>query len=218
MAKRTYEIVTPQGRARARRQLDWQDHDILRRRWHNFEEVATGVYRSNQPSATRFQAYADLGIKTILNLRGPLQEPFFLFEQEACDAIGLKIVSIGLSARKAPRQERLLMLVDAFETMEKPFLIHCKSGADRTGLASALYLLLYSDADDDTLRAQLSFRYLHIRKSSTGILDFFLETYLARRQHSPIGLRDWIVAEYDRDRMMADYQAMKASETFWEGW
>ena len=218
MAKRPHEIESAKGRARAKRQFDWQDHDLLRRRWHNFETVAPGVYRSNQPSATRFADYAEMGIKTILNLRGALDEPFYLFEQEACDALGLEIVSIGLSARKAPRKDRLLKLVDVFETIERPFLIHCKSGADRTGLAAALYLLQYSDADDDTLRAQLSFRYLHIRKSSTGILDFVLETYLARRQQSPIKLRDWVVAEYDRDQMMAAYAEMKTKQKLWQGW
>ncbi|MCK0119930.1 tyrosine-protein phosphatase [Loktanella sp. F6476L] len=218
MAKRPHEIDTPEGRARALRQFDWQDHDVLRRKWHNFEAVADGVYRSNQPSPDRFAAYAEMGIKTILNLRGGLKEPFYLFEKEACDALGLKIVTVGLSARKAPQKIRLIQLFEAFETIEKPFLIHCKSGADRTGLASAFYLLAYSDVDDDTVRAQLSFRYLHIRKSSTGILDYVLETYLARRAQDPIDIRTWVETEYDEDETKAGYAAMKAKQKLWEGW
>lgn len=218
MAKVKHEIDTTAGRARAMRQFDWQDHDVLRRKWHNFEEVATDVYRSNQPAAARFETYAAMGIKTILNLRGGLSEPFYLFEAEACANLGLNLVTVGMSARKVPHRHALIALMDAFETIPKPFLIHCKSGADRTGLASALYLLAHSDASDDAVLAQLSFRFLHIRKSSTGILDFVLEAYLARRKQSPVDVRTWIETEYDEVQVGTAYKAMKAKQRLWEGW
>lgn len=218
MAKRTYDISTTEGRAAAVRQFDWHDHDVLRRRWHNFEAVVPDVYRSNQPSYERFSAYADMGIKTVLNLRGALPEPYYMFEQEACAALGLELVSVRMSARNAPDRVVLLALMDAFEAMTGPFMIHCKSGADRTGLASALYLLRYTGASDEVARSHLSFRYLHIRKSSTGILDFVLEAYLARRKQSPIAVHDWLDQEYDKVALTADYKAMKSEEKLWEGW
>ena len=218
MIKPSYEIETAAGRARAMRQFNWQDHDVLRRRWHNFEAVTEGVCRSNQPSPARFAEYAAQGIKTILNLRGGLSEPFYLFEKEACDALGLQIVTVGLSARNAPQQARLIDLLDAFDTIPKPFLIHCKSGADRTGLASAFYLLAYTDADEATVRAHLSFRYLHIRKSSTGVLDYVLDAYLARRRDTGIDLRTWVETEYDEAQIKEGYAAKKADEKLWEGW
>ncbi|MDB6454459.1 tyrosine-protein phosphatase [Falsirhodobacter sp. 20TX0035] len=43
----------------------------------------------------------------------------------------------------------------------KPVLIHCMSGADRTGLASAL-LLANLNHDEDAAERQISFRYGHI--------------------------------------------------------
>ena len=218
MTKPVHEIDTPAGRARALHQFKWKDHDILRRKWHNFEAVTDGVYRSNQPDFKRFAAYQEMGIKTILNLRGDKPKPFYLFEKEACDALGLTLVTIKMSAGRVPPRDRLLSLMQIFETIERPFLIHCKSGADRTGLAAALYLLTYTQTPDDAVRRQLSFRYLHIRKSSTGALDFVLEAYLARRKDSPISVRDWITDEYDEDALTAAYQAKKAKETFWQGW
>lgn len=218
MTKPTYEIETPAGRVRALRQFRWQDHDILRRKWHNFEAVAEGVYRSNQPDFDRFKTYRDMGIKTVLNLRGEMPEPFYLFEKEACAALDLTLVTIRMSARKVPRRTVLLDVMHAFETMEKPFLIHCKSGADRTGLASALYLLAHTNADPDTIRRHLSFRYLHIRKSSTGALDFVLDTYLERRDRRPITVWDWLDQEYDEEELRTAYRAKKAQETFWQGW
>ena len=41
----------------------------------------------------------------------------------------------------AQRARELLVLLDLFEHCRYPLLIHCKSGSDRTGLASALYLM-----------------------------------------------------------------------------
>jgi len=159
-----------------------------------------------------------MGIKAVLNLRGVSEYAHYLFEVESCEALGVELVTVPLGARSAPNPDRLLMLLDAFETLPKPFLVHCKSGADRTGLAAAFYLLLYTDASDAKVRRQLSFRYLHIRKSSTGILDHILETYLAARGQTGIGLRDWIATVYDKHAIVADYKAKKAKERFWQGW
>lgn len=212
------DITDPVERVRSYRHYDWMDHGILRRRWHNFEEVVPGVYRSNHPHHARFADYAEMGIKSVLNLRGVTQQSPYLFEEESCQQLGLELVTVHLGARHAPEQHRLVALLDAFETLPKPFLMHCKSGADRTGLAAAFYLLLYTDATDKEVRRQLSFRYLHIRKSSTGILDQVLETYLAARDATGIGLRDWVETGYDKPAVVAAYQARKAEERFWQGW
>lgn len=218
MTKEPYAIDTPAARARAARHFKWKDHAVLRHKWHNFEMVADGVYRSNQPDFDRFAAYKDMGIKTVLNLRGKMAEPFYLFETEACAKLGLTLVTTQMSARKVPHKAVLQEVMQAFETMEKPFMFHCKSGADRTGLVSAFYLLQYTDTPDDVVRQHLSFRYLHIRKSSTGVLDFVLEAYLARRDRSPISVRDWIDQEFDEADLTARYKAMKAKQSLWQGW
>lgn len=212
------DITDPVERARSYRHYNWLDHGILRRRWHNFEEIAPGVYRSNHPHHDRFVAYAEMGIKSVLNLRGVSKLSHYLFEVESVQKLGLEMVTVHLGARNAPDRAKLMALLDAFETLEKPFLIHCKSGADRTGLAAAFYMLLYTDASDTTLRAQLSFRYLHIRKSSTGILDHILETYLSARDSTGIGLRDWVEHVYDKHAVTEVYQSKKAKERFWQGW
>jgi len=45
---------------------------------------------------------------------------------------------------------------------QKPILIHCREGADRTGLASALYLAAIKKAGEAVAEGQLSIRYGHI--------------------------------------------------------
>ncbi|MEL6572140.1 MAG: tyrosine-protein phosphatase [Pseudomonadota bacterium] len=212
------DIVDPAERKRSLRHYHWMDHGILRYRWHNFAVVAPGVYRSNHPHHDRFAAYAEMGVKAVLNLRGKSEQSHYLFEVESCKTLGLDLVTVHLGARNVPLQHRLVALLDAFESLPRPFMMHCKSGADRTGLASAFYLLHFDNASDDVARAQLSFRHLHIRKTKTGILDYVLETYLAARRESGIALRDWVETGYDEKVVAVGYKAKKAKEPFWRGW
>jgi len=130
----------------------------------------------------------------------------------------MKLISIKMSARKAPKVPILLEVMDAFEAMEKPVLMHCKSGADRTGLAAALYLMLYEDVPVEVARKELSLRYLHLRKSDTGVLDHFLDVYAERNGQSPIAIDDWIKTEYDRDAVTKSFAAKQKSLRFWQGW
>lgn len=212
------DITDPKERRRSMWHFNWLDHGVLRILWHNFDEVASGVYRSNHPNSKRFTAYAAMGIKSVLNLRGQAQQPHYLFEVESCEALGLTLVNSQMAARRAPKVKELVHLLDSFERIEKPFLMHCKSGADRTGLAAALYLMLYHNTPLSEARKQLSFRYIHIRRTETGILDHFLDVYAARTAESPIPVDEWIRSEYDPDALTASFAAKQAALKPWQGW
>jgi protein tyrosine phosphatase (PTP) superfamily phosphohydrolase (DUF442 family) len=212
------DITDPRERRKSRWHFNWLDHGILRIHWHNFAQIAPGVYRANHPNAKRFAAYADMGIKSILNLRGAARQAHYLFEVESCAALGLSLVDIKLSARKAPPKDQLIELLDVFESIEKPFLMHCKSGADRTGLVAALYLMVVEGASLDVARKQLSFRFIHIRRTDTGVLDHFLDVYAARNAQSPIGIADWIKTGYDAAALTRSFADKQASLRFWQGW
>ena len=213
-----HDISDPVERKKSHWHVKWLDHGVLRKRWHNFEEFAPGAYRSNQPDHARFEAYAQIGIKTILNLRGAASEPHYLFEVESCEALGLTLLNIQMAARRAPDLHHLKALFDAFETMERPFLVHCKSGADRTGLVAALYLMVVEGASLETAQAQLSFRFLHIKHTATGILDHFFEVYAARNALSPIDIVTWIKTEYDPKALTESFAAKQAALKPWQGW
>lgn len=213
-----HDITDPVERKRSLWHLNWLDHGILRIFWHNFALFAPGAYRSNHPSPKRFETYAQMGIKTVLNLRGVAQQPHYLFEEESCLKLGLTLVNVSMSARQAPKVNQLKALFEAFDTMERPFMMHCKSGADRTGLAAALYLMVQEDQPLQVARRQLSFRYLHIRRTATGILDHFLDVYAARNAQSPIGIVTWIETEYDPEALTQSFAKKQAALKVWQGW
>ncbi len=213
-----HDITDPKERRRSHWHVAWLDHGIFRTFWHNFEKVADGVYRSNHPDHKRFEAYAAMGIKTVLNLRGVANQPHYLFSAESCEKLGMQLVTVQMSARKAPKVEQLLRLFEAFETMERPFLMHCKSGADRTGLVATLYLMIHEGKSLEVARRQLSFRFLHIRRTATGILDHFLDVYAARDAQSPMAIAEWVKSEYDREALTKSFAVKQAALKPWQGW
>ncbi|MDX8348017.1 tyrosine-protein phosphatase [Cognatiyoonia sp. IB215446] len=213
-----HDITNPRERRRSQLHLNWLDHGILRTFWHNFEEFAPGAYRSNHPNHTRFVKYADMGIKTVLNLRGKARQPHYLFEVESCEKLGLTLINSQMAARRAPTIRELTHLLDVLDRIERPFLMHCKSGADRTGLAAALFLMLKEDVPLEEAQKQLSFRYLHIRRTKTGILDHFLDVYATRNAASPIRVDDWIRTEYAPDELTQSFARKRAALRLWQGW
>lgn len=175
------------------------DHGWLRRRWTNEGQIAEGLYRSNHPNAAALAMWKARGITQVISLR-LARGVTYNFERETCEALGLTLLNAPLSAREAPGPAALLHLLDIFDTLRAegcpPTLIHCKSGADRTGLAAAIWAIHVEGKPVAEAKRALSLRHLHVRASKTGVLDRFLEAYAARLTQGPIDLRTWIETEY----------------------
>jgi protein tyrosine/serine phosphatase len=105
-------------------------------------------------------------------------------------------IAAPLESRGAPHKDRILRLAGIFQDMEEPALIHCKSGADRTGLAAGIWLLLQGRPTQEAL-AQLSLRYGHIAAARTGILDAFFKSFAAFQRTNPeTPFLDWLRDTY----------------------
>ncbi|WP_254050042.1 phosphatase domain-containing protein [Limimaricola cinnabarinus] len=203
---RHHDIADAGSRRRALASYLILDHAILRYWWTNFHLVSPGVFRSNQPTHGRFGKMAKIGIRTVINLRGEGPHPRYLFEAESCRALGLRLVSTQLSARRAAPPEQILRLFALLREAERPVVMHCKSGADRAGFASALHLLAEGHPIEEA-RRQLHPRFLHFRRSRTGVLDHILDLYEARQAQGPIGIEEWIATEYDAEAAQQGFEA-----------
>ncbi|MGJ8585497.1 MAG: fused DSP-PTPase phosphatase/NAD kinase-like protein [Marinosulfonomonas sp.] len=206
-----YDISTPEGKRRANWHALLIDHGFLRILWTNLYEVTPGVWRSNQPDRKRLTKYKEMGIKTIINLRGQSASGFYRFEKRGCRRNQIQLLNVRMSARQLTSREELLQLLDYFETAQRPMLMHCKSGADRAGLASALYLLHIENTPIEDAKKQLSLRYAHIRSSKTGILDFMLDAYAIDTRKTPMPIRKWIEQQYDRETLTAKFAAARGT-------
>ena len=204
------DLSTPENRRRARIYNLWFDHAILRTIWTNHHEIAPGVYRSNQPTHERFVKLKEMGIKTILNLRGDGGAAHYLVEEESCRQLGLTLVSTTLQARAAGSRENILATIQAMKSAERPMVMHCKSGADRAGFASAIYLIEIEGRPVAEAMKMLSLRFIHLKWSKTGILDYILRCYELRTARDPISFENWIATEYDQQKMQTEFDAGKA--------
>lgn len=207
-ASYSHDIVDPEERKKSLHFLDWIDHGILRYRWHNFHQVAPLFYRSNHPNDERFAAYAALGIKTILNLRGATPHSPYHFEVESCEKHGLKLIDLPMSARQAPSQELLINIMQILEDLDDSTLVHCKSGADRTGIVSAIYLLHVLGRPTAEAQTMLSFKFVHLNFTKTGILDFVIDSYAKRQAETGISFKDWVHSEYNAEKATQDFDDM----------
>jgi protein tyrosine/serine phosphatase len=188
------------------------DHGILRKAWRNAHEIDAGVWRSNQPDPGMIRRLAAQGFRAILNLRGATEYGSYLLEREACRAAGIELVDFKMTSRRLPSRDDVLALDAIFARLPRPFLMHCKSGADRAGFAAALYLLLRRGLSAEEARRQLSWRYLHLPGGSTGVLHFMLEQYGADAAETPMSFREWVETRYDPEALMAEYRSGAAAD------
>lgn len=192
----------------------FKDHGLIRIFWDNFEKVAPGCYRGNQPGPWRLKKYANMGIRTIINLRGERSPAYNLFEKPLCEELGLSLIDMPFHARQAVTRKRFLMILEVLKSVEGPFLLHCKSGADRSGLVAALYLTVVQGEPIAIARKQLSWRYAHISFSKAGVQDYVLRVFEERQLFGFISFEDWIRAEYNPKVLQTGWDSrLDAKET-----
>jgi protein tyrosine phosphatase (PTP) superfamily phosphohydrolase (DUF442 family) len=142
----------------------------------NFHTVKEGAfYRSAQLAKDELQiAIRNHGIKGILNLRGAHPgEPWYDDEVTVSKALGVAHYDYALSAYRIVTNKQITDLLGIIRHAPKPLLVHCKSGADRTGLVSALYRFAIEGKSAAEADAQLSVVYGHFPylTSRTSAMD-----------------------------------------------
>lgn len=195
------------GRPAAYLELMLVDHGIFRIFYLNRHQITKDAWRAAQPSPKDIRRIAREGVRTIVNLRGPRDCSSYALEQEACAKRGIKLVNYQVRSRAAPTAAEIKGAKTLFEEVEYPILMHCKSGADRAGLMSALYMHFREGRPIEEAKGQLSLRYGHIRQAETGVLDYFFERYLADNARHPMPFLVWVETAYDPDEVKRTFRA-----------
>lgn len=171
----------------------------------NFAAVKDGeVYRSAQMSPGGLdRTIRQYRIKTVLNLRGPNPESsWYRREREVTLGAGATLVDIAMSSCQWMSREQLRTLVDVLRTAERPILLHCYRGAERTGLASAFARLLEDGSTLEQAREEFALRHLFVRAGDGILMPEHLDQYerwLASHdvQHSPATFLRWVESDED---------------------
>lgn len=201
------DLQTAQGRALAWVDSLFVDHAILRLVHSNFGTVIAGkLYRCNHPTPMLIRRLTRrLGLTTVINLRGATGSGSYHLSRDAARTSGLAYHDLAMESRGAPHRDRILRLLEIYRALPGPALLHCKSGADRAGLAAGLCLLFEGGSANDALR-QLSWRYGHIRQARTGILDAFFLRY-QREGEGRKPFLEWLDQDYDEAALRRDFHA-----------
>ena len=151
------------------------------------------VYRTGQLTPAQLEAFVHrYGVRTVINLRGRPFDAWYPAEMRATQELGISQEDVTTSANRLPSPGEIRRLIEVFDRSEHPLVIHCQQGADRTGLAAAMYQLLYTDASYDAARRQCSPRYGHLRIHTAAAMDEFFDRYeawLAATRRNPFAGR-----------------------------
>jgi protein tyrosine/serine phosphatase len=105
----------------------------------NLHQVESNFYRSAQPDAQGFRALAtQYGVRTVVSLRA------FNSDEILTRGLNLRLVRFKIHTWHIERED-VVGALRALRSAAKvgPVLLHCQHGADRTGLITALYRILY---------------------------------------------------------------------------
>jgi protein tyrosine phosphatase len=102
----------------------------------NLYLVDTGVYRCAQPDAAAFAELEQMGIREALNLR------YLVSNDKPASATTLTLHQVKMVAANSD-WDKLVRALRIIKNRKGPIVIHCKHGADRTGLIVALYRIVF---------------------------------------------------------------------------
>lgn len=142
----------------------------------NFHAVKAGIlYRSAQLSKSEIRSTVrEYAIKSVLNLRGAhAGQSWYDDEVAAATELGLAHFDYPMSSKRVLTSGQIEEVLDIVRRAPKPLLIHCKSGADRSGLVAALYRFSETGASAAEADQELSLIYGHFPylTSRSGAMD-----------------------------------------------
>ena len=91
-----------------------------------------------QLTPEQLQNLKNTGFQSLLNLRSPDEEGFLHDEQQLAEAAGLQYLNLAVNPGKIDG-ELTEQFIQHLDCLEKPTLIHCKSGM-RAGLIGLIYV------------------------------------------------------------------------------
>ena len=100
-----------------------------------------------------------------------------------------------------PTRKKMLQFIEWIEESPKPILIHCRRGADRTGLACVIGAMALGGWTYEEARPQLSLRYWHVNNDPRHVDGPLLmyEDYREKEGADTGGwpeFRKWVVEHY----------------------
>ncbi|MGA9767982.1 MAG: tyrosine-protein phosphatase [Blastocatellia bacterium] len=161
----------------------------------NFYKVNERIYRGGQPKAGGVKKLAELGIKTIINLRGA--DELTQAEEDEAKTAGLSYFNISMPGLSRPTHEQISRVMEIVGAQESgPVFIHCKRGSDRTGTVVAVYRISHDGWTADQALTEA-------KRFGLSWMEFGMKDYVADYY------RDWNTGR--QSSLDASSQSVKSS-------
>jgi protein tyrosine/serine phosphatase len=119
----------------------------------NFHRVNDLLYRGAQPRANGHETLLKLGIKTIINLRD--NDARERLEEQKARAAGFNYFNIPVTRLGRPSDAEIQKIMAIINSPEKqPVFVHCKHGADRTGVVIGAFRILHEGWTSERAKAE----------------------------------------------------------------
>jgi len=148
----------------------------------NFHKISEEVYRSGQLNKYNLEYYVKkYKIKTIINLRGTSKKEWYKTEKAIADEFDINHISFGITNKEFYDFNQTSQIVSMLKNVEKPLLIHCEGGADRTSLVSALYqyAVVKKSAEESAKEFSVFYGYAPFYRSYVIAMKNSFENYVA---------------------------------------
>ena len=147
----------------------------------NLYRVEPDLYRSGQPDGAGFRELAALGVKTVLDLKGGDGDG------DTARGASLKLVHVPMTAFGL-RDDRVLEALRILsDPANRPLVVHCQHGSDRTGALMALYRVVVQGwSKDDAIREMNEGGYHH--SSLFSNLDRYVRTANVEALRKQLGI------------------------------
>jgi protein tyrosine/serine phosphatase len=104
----------------------------------NLGRVDARLLRGGQPSAEGFLALSALGVTHVIDLRG--DEERSVVERQLVERLGMRYLAIPMSGWRTPHPEEVArFLASLRDDHGGTAFVHCRRGAERTGVMVAAY-------------------------------------------------------------------------------
>src|SRR5215475_8881318 len=109
----------------------------------NGGKISDSLFRGAQPRENGMKELKNLGVTTIVDLRG--EDPDKIsWERRQAESLGIRFVSIPVSGWSPPSNEQVAAFLALFRNhRNERVFVHCRFGDDRTGVFIATYRMAY---------------------------------------------------------------------------
>lgn len=146
----------------------------------NFGQMDDRFFRGAQPKEKDYKDLAQLGIRTIIDLRDDPEA----YEKRMAESLGMTYIHIPMIAKKYPTPEATeLFLKTVNDPSTGKFFVHCAGGRHRTGVMAAVYRFKFYNWNFEQVYKEMK-QYDFYTRWGHGAFKDFVEDYYTQIQQN----------------------------------